>query len=455
MSFRPRPDTAQTKDEATRPCPVSGLQPRAYAPVPMYRPGNGPAAASADPMDNDPATPVAPRTPRPSFLRMWAWSCAVWLAVWALFALQSYIWYQSKGETLAPARLVASLGDWMVWALLTPFLLSLIWQNPVSRATWKKSLPWQAALAFAVSASYLVPFQLLRHLLSVVLSFPDAYKPFTGSSFIATWVGALINYGDIVLVGHAIHYARDSRDQALRRAQLETRLAEAHLQVLRLQLHPHFLFNTLHTISALMHKDLRAADRMLALLGDLLRDSFERVGAQEVSLKQELGFLDRYLEIERTRFRDRLTVTLRIDPETLDAEVPNLLLQPLVENAIRHGLGKRQDAGHIEIVAQRRYERLDLRIRDDGPGLPEDHQTALRTGVGLANTEARLEQLYGSNHRFDLRNRPEGGLEVALEIPFRLRPEATAEPAPAVEASTPAAAAEVLGPAGQPVVSAR
>ena len=193
--------------------------------------------------------------------------------------------------------------------------------------------------------------------------------------------------------------------------------------MLRLQLHPHFLFNTLHTISALMHKDLRAADRMLALLGDLLRDSFERVGAQEVSLKQELGFLDRYLEIERTRFRDRLTVTLSVDPETLDAEVPNLLLQPLVENAIRHGLGKRQDAGHIEIVARRNFERLDLRIRDDGPGLPEGSETALRAGVGLANTQARLEQLYGSNHRFDLRNRPEGGLEVALEIPFRLRPE--------------------------------
>ena len=379
-------------------------------------------------MDKTETPRAAPTTPRPSFARMWAWSFAVWLAVWALFALQSYIWYQSKGESLAPARVVASLGDWMVWALLTPFLLLVIWRRPVTRATWRQNLPWQVGLALVVSASYLVPSQLLRYLLSQALSYPDAYKPFTPASFMATWVGALINYGDIVLVGHAIHYARDSRDQALRRAQLETRLAEAQLQVLRLQLHPHFLFNTLHTISALMHKDLRAADRMLALLGDLLRDSFERVGAQEVSLKQELGFLDRYLEIERTRFRDRLTVTLKIDPETLDAEVPNLLLQPLVENAIRHGLGKRQDAGHIEIVARRRYERLELRILDDGPGLPEGSQTALRTGVGLANTEARLEQLYGSNHRFDLSNRPEGGLEVALQIPFRLRPEAAVSP---------------------------
>ena len=405
----------------------------------MYRPESGSAAASPDPMDNDETARVAPRTLRPSFARMWAWSVAVWLAVWALFSLQSYIWYQGKGESLAPARVVAMLGDWMVWAFLTPFLLSLIWRRPVLRPTWKESLPWQIALALVVSALYLVPFQLLRHLLSQALSFPDAYKPFTPASFMATWVGALINYGDIVLVGHAIHYARDSRDQALRRARLETRLAEAQLQVLRLQLHPHFLFNTLHTISALMHKDVRAADRMLALLGDLLRDSFERVGAQEVSLKQELGFLDRYLEIERTRFRDRLTVTLNIDPETLDAEVPNLLLQPLVENAIRHGLGKRQDAGHIEIVARRQYERLDLRIRDDGPGLPEDTQTALRKGVGLANTEARLEQLYGANHRFDLRNRPEGGLEVALEIPFRLRSDAALSTQPSARRNETAA----------------
>ena len=395
-------------------------------------------------MDTHDNPRLTPPPARPPFARMWAWSFLVWLAVWALFALQSYVWYQSKGESLAPARIVASLGDWMLWALLTPFLLTLIWRRPVTRATWREHLPWQVGLALVVSASYLVPFQLLRYLLSQALSYPDAYKPFTPASFLATWVGGLINYGDIVLVGHAIYYARDSRDQALRRAQLETRLAEAHLQVLRLQLHPHFLFNTLHTISALMHKDLRAADRMLALLGDLLRDSFERVGAQEVSLKQELGFLDRYLEIERTRFRDRLTITLKIDPETLDAEVPNLLLQPLVENAIRHGLGKRQDAGHIEIVARRQYERLELRILDDGPGLPEGSQTALRAGVGLANTEARLEQLYGSNHRFDLRNRPGGGLEVTLEIPFRLRAE-TAHSAQQPAASNEPLATEDVG----------
>jgi signal transduction histidine kinase len=355
----------------------------------------------------------------PSFREMWAWSIGVWTAVWALFTLQMYVWYQGRGEAILPARVLTSFCEWMLWALLTPLLLWFVWRHPLTWATWKRSLPWQAAAAIVAPAVLVACAQLTRYALSHVLDTPDLYTSFTLSRYFAAWVYALFTYVDPILIGHALYYARVSRDQAVRRARLETRLAEAQLQVLRLQLHPHFLFNTLHTISALMHKDLRAADRMLALLGDLLRDSFERVGAQEVSLKQELGFLHRYLEIERTRFRDRLTVTLDVDPETLDASVPNLMLQPLVENAIRHGIGRRQDAGHIAIGARRDGDRLDLSIRDDGPGVPEGTETALRAGVGLANTAARLQQLYPNAHRFELKNRPEGGFEVALAIPFR------------------------------------
>ena len=202
-------------------------------------------------------------------------------------------------------------------------------------------------------------------------------------------------------------------------SRLEAQLARAQLQVLRMQLHPHFLFNTLNTISALVHKDVRAADRMLALLGDLLRDSFEKLGAQEVALKQELNFLERYLEIEKARFQDRLIVRTEIASETLDALVPNLILQPLVENAIRHGISRRSGTGSIEVRAWREDGMLAVRIRDDGPGLPSEAVMASRGGVGLANSQARLEQLYGRAHRFDLTNRPEGGLDVTLAIPFR------------------------------------
>jgi LytS/YehU family sensor histidine kinase len=240
---------------------------------------------------------------------------------------------------------------------------------------------------------------------------------------------------DVVFVGHLVHYSRESRTKDLKASQLEGQLAQAQLQVLRMQLHPHFLFNTLHTISALMHKDLKAADRMLALLGDLLRDSLEKVGAQVVPLKQELEFLDRYLEIEKTRFRDRLSVQMAVEPETLDAEVPNLILQPLVENAIRHGIARRAEGGRLEIHAQSQDHMLVLRVRDDGPGLPSDTEMAARGGVGLANSQARLEQLYGAAHRFELRNRTDGGLEVTLALPLRPHerprvPVSASEPSP-------------------------
>ena len=380
---------------------------------------------------------------RPSFARMWTWSLAVWTMVAIVFSLQSWSWYQSRGEAVPPGKLAAMFLDFEIWALFTPLVLCFVWRHPITRSTWQRSVPWQIAGAAFLTALYLLPFQAARHSLSQVLAVSDLYQAFTPSSLFRIWVQNLFNCLDVVLVGHALYYARDSRGQAVRRSQLETRLAEARLQVLRLQLHPHFLFNTLHTISALMHKDLKAADRMLALLGDLLRDSFDKLGAQEVTLKQELDFLERYLEIERTRFRDRLTVVVSVEPETLDAEVPNLILQPLVENAIRHGVGKRHTPGRIEILAARRSDRLDLRIRDDGPGIPGEAETALREGVGLANTAARLEQLYGRGHRFDLGNRREGGFEVALEIPFRPRGEAPAAASP--EGREPAAHA-VLAP---------
>ena len=367
-----------------------------------------------------PETSVDTVARRPSFLRMWMWSVAVWTMVTGVFSLQSWAWYQSRGEAVPAGKLAAMLLDFEIWALFTPVVLCFVWRHPISRSTWRASVPWQVGGALVFTALYLLPFQAGRYLLGQALHQPDIHVAFTASSFFRVWVQNLFNYLDVILVGHAIYFARDSRAQAVRRSRLETRLAEAQLQVLRLQLHPHFLFNTLHTISALMHKDLKAADRMLALLGDLLRDSFEKVGAQEVSLKQELGFLERYLEIERTRFRDRLTVVVSVEPETLDAEVPNLLLQPLVENAIRHGVGRRHSPGRIEILAARRSEVLELRIRDDGPGISGEAETALRAGVGLANTAARLQQLYPDAHRFDLGNRPQGGFEVALEIPFHL-----------------------------------
>lgn len=230
----------------------------------------------------------------------------------------------------------------------------------------------------------------------------------------------LLTYWVIVGVILGATYYAKYRERELRASQLQARLAQAELQVLKMQLHPHFLFNTLHAISTLMHRDAEAADRMLTRLSDLLRLTLETGGMQEVPLKQELEFLERYVEIEKARFGDRLRVALEIQPDTLDARVPYLILQPLVENAIRHGIAPRSAPGRIEVRAELSGGRLWLEVRDDGSGLPENGRGAANGGIGLANTRARLEQLYGAAHRFEFRNAAEGGLVVALSFPFRV-----------------------------------
>jgi sensor histidine kinase YesM len=230
----------------------------------------------------------------------------------------------------------------------------------------------------------------------------------------------MMTYWAIVGLSHALAYHREAQTRALKASQLETRLVEAQLQSLQRQLQPHFLFNTLNTISALMHRDVEAADAMIARLSDLLRISLQTVGVQEVSLKEELDFLSKYLEIEQTRFRDRLTVVFDVSPDTFDALVPNLILQPLVENAIKHGIGPRPAPGTITIRSRRISGMLELTVQDNGVGLSAARLSDFNRGVGLSNTRSRLEHLYGSLHRFEFRQPSEGGLLVLIAIPLAM-----------------------------------
>ncbi len=210
------------------------------------------------------------------------------------------------------------------------------------------------------------------------------------------------------------------RARELAASRLEGQLAQANLQMLKMQLHPHFLFNTLNAISSLMHRDVEAADRMIVRLSDLLRMALEKDDRHQVRLESELEFLHRYLAIEQIRFRDRLKVDIDVEPVCLSAQVPRLILQPLVENAIRHGIAMRSAAGRLAIRARRRGARLDLSVADDGPGLPPNRP--LRPGVGLANTQARLAQLYGGDGSLELVDGEGGGFEVVVEIPFEEQP---------------------------------
>ena len=199
-------------------------------------------------------------------------------------------------------------------------------------------------------------------------------------------------------------------------------LAKAHLQSLKSQLRPHFLFNTMHSISALMLTDVHAADKMMTRLSDLLRMSLEDGSLQMTTLYRELEFVGGYLEIEKIRFDDRLNVHLDIAPDTLDAEVPHLILQPLVENAVRHGIAKRSAAGELRIQSTRDNGNLLLRIVDNGPGVIESNCSGSKSSLGLRATRERLQTLYGNHQRFSLRNLPEGGVEACVQIPFRVEP---------------------------------
>jgi two-component sensor histidine kinase len=221
-------------------------------------------------------------------------------------------------------------------------------------------------------------------------------------------------------LAHALLFYGRSRDRERRGLELESRLNQARLQALRMQINPHFLFNTLNSISSLVYDQPKVADEMIGSLSDLLRVTLNTSHRQEVALREELEFLDQYLFIEQTRFGDRLTVTKEIDPTVLDAAVPNLILQPLVENAFKHGIEARLGPGAITVSAKRDGERLRLEVSDSGRGSPAGSPPRLIEGVGLSNTRARLRGLYGDRATVVFGPRPEGGFQVVMQLPLRL-----------------------------------
>jgi signal transduction histidine kinase len=361
------------------------------------------------------------------FQHRWVRRC-LYLGFWTFLGLcnicQAYIDRLAVGRPCVwPERLVTGLSDWYIWAAITPFILRLARRFPFERSTWRRSLAVHllgsvlAALTVATGLALALwlgggePFRSwgLRKSLSEIIFGP--YFIFY------LWI-----YWAIVGIRHAWEYYVRYRERDLQASRLAGQLAEAQLEALKLQLQPHFLFNALNAISALMHQDVELADRMVARLGELLRRTLDSAGAQEVPLREEVEFLEPYLEIEQARYGERLRVRLDIEDAALDAQVPNLILQPLVENAIRHGVASRAEGGSVEVEARRREGMLELRVRDNGPGLPEEQPLKLRQGVGLANTRARLQQLYGAAHVFEMRNGPGGGLVVTLAVPFREGP---------------------------------
>jgi LytS/YehU family sensor histidine kinase len=230
----------------------------------------------------------------------------------------------------------------------------------------------------------------------------------------------LLVYGAVIGTCYALDYYRKYREREFLASRLEAQLAQAQLDSLRMQLHPHFLFNTLNSIVGLVRDNKNsAAVNMLVGLSDLLRHALEHSSRHEVELRAELNFIKLYLKIQEMRFSDRLQIEFDIDPATTKALVPNLILQPLTENALRHGIGRSTDSGLVGISSAITNGLLRLTVYDNGAGLPDDWQMKGSTGIGLANTAARLQQLYDDNHQFDIRNRDGGGVEVVILMPMR------------------------------------
>ncbi len=355
----------------------------------------------------DSQAPAAPRL-HPQW-RWWALSFG-W---WTLNGFASATFYRRMRDATGAQpswgrSLAVTLASAWIWVPITVGAIWLAGRYPLGRGLWRRHLPVHLAATAAVI--------LLRALVVVAANrwigwYEDGLPAF-GEVLITSVENNLFFYWMVTGVAHDVHFA--GRDRVR-----ERQLAEARMQALKAQIHPHFLFNTLNTISSFVHHDPDTAERMVARLSDLLRHTLAASRENEVPLEEELEFLEPYLEIEQARFEDRLRVRWAVEPETREARVPHLVLQPLVENALRHGLGRRAAAGTVEIGAARLGDRLRLTVRDDGAGLPADFARRPARGMGVANVRARLAQLYGDAHRFELTPAEGGGVTALIEIPFR------------------------------------
>lgn len=366
---------------------------------------------------------------------IWAVSFGLWTLVSLAAVATIYQLYRRMGSGTSLAVVAGmEFSQILSYAPLTPFVFSFALRFPLQRGNWKRRslLHLAAGLLFTlahISIRGVTPYGYwdpkYREWTSAIWdSHLHVFRPpwvVLKSMFLGSVVDDITGaYVTIALIAHALLYYRRYREKELRAAHLEAQLAKVRLQALKSQLQPHFLFNTMHSISALMFTDVRAADRMMSRLSDLLRISLETAGTQITTLGRELECVNCYLDIEKIRFEERLNIILEIAPEALDAQVPHLLLQALVDNAVKHGISNLSAGGEIRITAKLNENELQLEVKDNGPGMRES-ETRRTTGLGLRNTRERLESLYGTNQSLELVCPPQGGVTVRVCIPFRLQ----------------------------------
>jgi signal transduction histidine kinase len=342
------------------------------------------------------------------------------LALGGLETLQQIAWYAVR-DVKAPVvnSLIGVLVPWLLILPFLPLVVHLAERWPLDQGRWGRHLPVHV---LATLLLVLVHQLLAARVISWVQPNPQLQLvPFWIKLVTFRLAVDALVYWAIVGGVHAARATREAREREQAAARLEASLAEARLTALREQLQPHFLFNSLNAVSTLaLRGDRDAVTQALSTLSELLRITLETHRTQELPLAEELAFLDRYLELQQLRFGERLTVVRRIDEETLDAAVPAMLTQPLVENALRHGIEREPGAGRIEIRAARDGDRVMLEVLDSGPGFLAPG--GLREGIGLANTRARLAALYGTGARLECGDAKHGGGRVAITIPYRPLP---------------------------------
>ena len=354
---------------------------------------------------------------------LWVLILAAWLVPALLSGFDTYMQDRLGGRPPEWRWVLFNSIDWLLYAVLTPIVFRASRRWPLGRP----HLARNAALHFVGALAMCVAWAGLGTLLRLAI-FPTP-TDITVRTFLvgfASWFFTTLPFGvgvyfALVGIEHSFFYLAQARERETHAARLAAQLSEAQLGALRMQFNPHFLFNSLNAIMVLVRdQNTAAASRMLELLSDVLREVMRSDASHETALSTELEFLERYLAIEQVRFSDRLRPRIEIEPGVSTAVVPRFLLQPLVENALRHGIARRADAGVLQVGARREGSQLILTVRDDGPGLPAapDAGAPEASGVGLANTRARLAALYGDNATLDVVNAEGGGAIATVRLPY-------------------------------------
>ena len=357
-------------------------------------------------------------------MRKWLAIVGIWVVLGLIYVGPIYLEMRAEQHGHAAWRVFSwGILMWLAWAPITPVIVWLARQYSLVGEAWKRNLIIHVPALLLMSILHTAAATAITGWINPFDSRGDSPKEFW-PRFLSRVQGAfgtdLLIYAAVIGVFYALDYYRKYREREVLATRLEAQLAQAQLDALRMQLHPHFLFNTLNSIVGLVRDNKNsAAVNMLVGLGDLLRHTLDHSTRQEVELREEINFIKLYLSIQEMRFSDRLRIDLNIDPRTTKALVPNLILQPLTENALRHGIGRTADSGLVGISSAVDDGHLRLTVYDEGAGLPDDWQLKGSAGIGLANTAARLQQLYDNDHEFDIRNRNGGGVEVVIVMPLR------------------------------------